>query len=363
MSETPAASQQAPAPPAPAGADSPLLGPTRQSGLNIANGPVRSEDVLKHANTRIDEASKAAATEEAAPKPQPQAPEQTAEPSPAPDERADPTPTNEVEPTADEPEARKVEEPAEQILTREEYGDVLVQVPGQDEPIPLDKVLDGTLMQADYTRKRQADVAEAASRKAALDQREQELAQREAQLVSLAQETEDPEPDWVKLAEEDPFGYQQKHAEWTQTQKAKQERQQQLAEMRQKQVQEFMAHTADLAVKQYPEWTQEGSFDKGLEARKAMAMSLGFTEQEYNSTVDYRIAGLLETAVRYEALLNKEKASKTVAEKKIGKAPKVLKPGQSKGDTEPAEERRAARRKRLSQPISSRELTKTLGLR
>lgn len=252
-------------------------------------------------------------------------------------------------------------EGSDQILTVDEYGDVLVDLNG--EPTPLKEVIQGTLRQADYTRKTQALKDEQKAIQAELERKQQELDAREQQLARMAQELEEPEPDWEKLADEDPLGWASAKAKWESKQKAKAQRQRDMQKRMEQQRASFAKKTAEMAVNLYPEWSDPKKFDEGAEARRKAALAAGFTEEEYNSTPDFRIAVLLDKAAKWDAMQADTSQKRVAAEKKIAKTPKVLKPGQSRGDSDPKQERRAAFQKRLSKPISSAELTRALGLR
>jgi len=267
----------------------------------------------------------------------------------------------EAEETDEPDEPEETDEGPEQVLTVEEYGDVLVDVDG--EPTPLSEVLAGTQRQADYTRKTQALAEERKKAQAEIAEKQAALDAREQQLRDLEAELGEEEPDWAKLAEEDPLGYGVEKEKWERKQKVRAQREAELKQRQEKAKQEFIAQTADVAVQKIPEWADVKKFDEGAAARKAAALEAGFTEEEYRSTPDFRIAVLLEKAARYDALQGEQSKKSVRAEKKIAKAPKVLKPGASKGDTDPKQERRAAFQNRLSKPISSSEITKQLGLR
>lgn len=262
------------------------------------------------------------------------------------------------EPDAEEPEA--VEEES-QILTADEYGDVLVDVNG--EPTPLRDVLQGTLRQSDYTRKTQELTNQRKQLEAEFNEREEKLKAREQQLSAMEAELDDPEPDWEKLADEDPLGWASAKAKWDKKSKAKAERKAELEQRQTKAKQEFTRKTVDLAIQAMPEWAEAGAFEKNVDARRDAALKAGFSKEEYDATFDYRIAVLLEKAARFDAMSEDNKQKLVRAEKKIAKAPKVLRPGQAKGDTDPAEERRAARQKQFSKPggISSSDIKRMIG--
>lgn len=317
-------------------------------GQSAIAEPISMQEALAQANSRIDAiAAKGAAPEEA---PQEAEDEEDLEMAEAEAEADDTDETDEPEDESDG---------SEQVLTVEEYGDVLIDLNGT--PTPLAEVLKGTLRQADYSRKTMAHAEKVKADTAELEARKRELDAREKQLNAL--ETENPEPDWEKLAEEDPLGFPLAKAKWDKQQKAKEER---LAERRAREKaeqQEVVKTTVAKAVEIFPEWRDAANFDKGAEARRQTAMNMGFTAEEYGSLYDFRLAALLEKAARYDAMQNEHGQKRALADKKLSKAPKVLKPGASKGATEPAQEKRAAFLKRLSKPVSSTDIVKGLGLR
>lgn len=245
----------------------------------------------------------------------------------------------------DEPEA---DEDGPQVLTVEEYGDVLIKV--GDETTTLAELQKGTLRQSDYSRKtqdlareRKEMQAEIAAREEALEARERQLNEQFAQL--------DAEPDWLKLAQEDPLGYIEQKAQWEAKSAKASAAKRDLEQRQQKAVREFSRKTAEIAVSKIPEWTDAEKFDAGGEARKRVALDAGFTEAEYSQVYDFRLAVLLEKAARYDSMSADTSAKNVAAEKRIAKAPKVLKPGQSSSKADKAQAEKAAREKRLRGPV------------
>ena len=309
--------------------------------------PMSMEEALSKVDSLIDEAKEAEAEEAA------QGPQEGAE------EIEEVESAEEDQSEADEPQDE--EEESEQVLTVEEYGDVLVDIDGT--PTPLKDVLQGTLRQADYTRKTQALKEQEKALKADLAEREKALEAREQQLTEMAAEFEDPEPDWVAMADEDPLGWVKAKAEWDRKQAKKQAQKAEHDKRAQAARDAFKRKTIEIAIEKMPEMADVEAFSKGADARKAVALAAGFTEEEYGTTADFRLAIILEKAARYDAQQGEETKKRVSAEKKIAKAPKVLRPGQSKGDADPAAERRAARQKRFSKPISSDTIKGMIGRR
>lgn len=301
------------------------------------------QEAIEKANSVIDAAH---ATVEAA-----QEPDQVEETEQAAEDVAE-------TPEADEPD--EIQEESAQVLTAE-YDDILVDVDG--EQTSLKDLKAGTLRQADYTRKTQALKEERAALEKEREDFKAEMEAREQQLSQLAAEFEEPEPDWDRLFEEDPLGAPREKLKWDQKQAKKAEQRREQEARNEKMRREFQAKTGEMAIQIMPEWADLEVFKQGVDARKKAALEAGFTEQEYQSTHDFRLAVLLEKAARYDAMQADGKQKLDIAEKKIAKAPKVLRPGQSKGDSDPKAERRAARQKRLSSgPVSSAELMKEWGL-
>ena len=236
-----------------------------------------------------------------------------------------------------------------QVLTADEYGDVLIAV--GDEQLTLSDVIQGHLRQSDYTRKTQTLSEERKALEAEFAQKEEALAAREQSLLTQFADLQVEEPDWKAMAEEDPLGWQLKKMDWDKSQNARQAAMQKAQEAQEAQVQQFSAMTAQKAMEVHPEWADREAFDKGSAERRKAALSYGFTSEEYNSAIDFRIAAVLEDAVRYRAL----KAKAAPVEKKLVKAPKVLKPGSATTKQDVKAEEKAAKSKKLSRPHTIHE--------
>lgn len=303
--------------------------------------PMSMSDALAKADTLIDQNKEAPADDD------PQEDQDQGEEIEATAEEDAPEPETEAEELA--------EDDSPQVLTADEYGDVLVDVKG--ESLALSDLIANNLRQADYSRKTQ----ELSEQRKEMEAVKADLVAREQQLAERLAETEAQEPDWVALAKEDPLGYAEQKAQWDFDQKKRAQIKAQADKQREDATRAFVAKTVELAVEAMPEWRDAKKFDAGADARKDQALKLGFTTEEYNATADFRLAALLEKAARYDDLVKQQKGRSTAAEKKLAKAPKVLKPGQSRGASDPAAERRAAFRKAVSKPISSETLRGYIG--
>ena len=241
----------------------------------------------------------------------------------------------------DEPEAEDPE--GSEVYSVDEYGEIVVAL-ADGTQTTLKDLAQGTLRQADYTRK----TTELSRERKELEAEKQRLQEFERQLNEQLASLDEPEPDWQKLAEDDPLGLPLEQIKWQKKQAEKAERQRKAQEQEQKRREQFMRASAEVAVEKFPEWTDTKKFEESAAARKRAALDAGFTEQEYAGVVDFRLAVLLEKAARYDAGQVRTQA----ATKRLAKVPKVVKPGTSvtKADREQAE--RTARAKRLNRPMS-----------
>lgn len=247
-----------------------------------------------------------------------------------------------ADPAEDEaPEAEADEGP--QVLTLEEYGDVQIQI--GEEVTTLKDLQKGTLRQSDYTRKTQ-EIAQQAKE---LEAKEAAIADKQRQLDAaiLDASGEEPEPDWIKLAEEDPLGYPLARATWEKRQRERSAAMQAQQQAQQQAAIEFRAKTAQKALEVYPSWTTAEDYKRDEPKRRELALTL-FSQEEYDGAMDMRLAALLQMAVEGKTQASAAK----VAEKKLGKAPKVLKPGSSKTKADRKAADQAARKRKLSRPHS-----------
>jgi hypothetical protein len=255
----------------------------------------------------------------------------------------------EAESEQDEPQA---EEQAPEAYSVDEYGEITVEL-SDGTRTTLKDLAAGTLRQADYSRKTQA----VAERNKALDDREAAIAQKERQLIEQFATLEEPEPDWRKLAEEDPLGWQLQRLEWEKKQGEKQAKRQQAEAIRAREIEEFRKFSASKAVEAIPEWADTKKFQASADARKAAALAVGFTEAEYAQALDFRLAALLEKAARYDAGQTKVQAT----QKKLANVPKVVKPGTMSVKAERDAAERAARDKRIRGPVSAQDYLRLKG--
>jgi hypothetical protein len=236
--------------------------------------------------------------------------EAEAETEEAPEEAAETEETEAEAETESEPE----EEPARYT----------VKIDGVESEVTLDELVKGFQLEADYRRKTQT-LADERREIAAEKSRQQEIT---ANLVSEYQKlvgNDEPEPDWVKLAEEDPLGYVQKRAQFEAKQARKEQARRHTEELVNRQRAEIgQAEVAKLRDK-VPEWRDPEAFSRDFQAIEAEASKhYGFNAAELRSVIDHRALMVLRDAAAYRRL----QGQKSVVEKKVAAAPKsVVKPG------------------------------------
>lgn len=263
------------------------------------------------------------------------------------------TPDDEAETeTTEAPDAEEGEGP--QVLTLDEYGDVFVEVNG--ERTTLADLAKGTLRQSDYTRKTQ-ELAEERKAIAAEKARIADL-ERQARIALAKAEGDEPEPDWEKVFSDDPIDGPRQKLIWDRKQAQKAQARQALEQEQLQQMAAFRQHTERLALEKVPEWQKAEAYAATEPSRKATALEAGFSEQEYNSAVDLRMAVLLEWA-----RIGREKVKAGAAvDKKVARAPVVMKPGKQVTKAEAKASEAQATKRKLARPHTVEDRLKALGL-
>lgn len=202
---------------------------------------------------------------------------------------------------------------------------------GTKAKVTRDELTKGYLRQSDYTRKTQ-QLAEQARQLEAASQKEAERLRETLQRIEQ-QFPQEQEPDWAKLAQEDPFGYVEKRAAYDARQKALSEAREQAQrvayQQHQQAQQKHMEHVQSEmeAVRAHPLFADVASDDKQRGEREVAllktAESLGFSQEDFSRVTDHRIYVMLEKARRYDEMIGKAKA----VESSSPKAPAERKPG------------------------------------
>jgi hypothetical protein len=292
----------------------------------------------ENSNPETGELSDDAAVEMLAKMREPTAEAAEAEPEEAPEEVAEP---EEAEAEA-EAESEPEEEPARYT----------VKIDGVESEVTLDELVKGFQLEADYRRKTQT-LADERREIAAEKARQADIT---ANLVSEYQKlvgNDEPEPDWVKLAEEDPLGYVQKRAQFEAKAARKEQARRHSEELVNQQRAEIgQAEVAKLRDK-VPEWRDPEAFTRDFAAIEAEATKhYGFNAAELRSVIDHRALMVLRDAAAYRRL----QGQKSVVEKKVAAAPKsVVKPGSVAAKAAVATQELEAARNRFSRSGSDED--------
>ena len=233
-----------------------------------------------------------------------------------------------VDEVQEEPQAEEQEEVADDV-TEEEVQEV-VEEPEEEEhdgtlltlkdgtALTADEIESGYMRQADYTRKTQKLADDRKTAQTMFTEKMAEL-DNAVNLIAPAKE-----PDWEKVANQDPQGWTRKKLAYD-NQKAKQ---QQAIQTFEKMRNDIIVETKQKAVNDLqsggyrPDWKQEKVFLSDMDATSKFAMDkLGFTEQELYRVADARAIMALDLARRFaESTENVKTANKKVVNK-----PKVIK--------------------------------------
>ena len=193
-----------------------------------------------------------------------------------------------------------------EVYEEQEQPTYKVKVDGQEVEVTLEELQSGYSRQQDYTRKTQ----ELSVQRQTLEQQAKEIAEQNAiysQLLpqmkaKLKGEMAD-QPDWKKLAEDDPFAYVREKQIWDEKKAqleaidAEQKRINEEEFIKQQQeISNLVAHSQQKLLEIIPEWQNEEVAQKEKNAIKDYAINkLGYSEQEIAQVYDYRaLLGLRE---------------------------------------------------------------------
>jgi len=260
-----------------------------------------------------------------------------------------------------EAEAKTDDEVEDEAEEDESDGpaEIEIEIDGQSIRLTPDEVKAGYLRASDYTRKTQEVARDreaiAEERKAFEAQRQQAYQQFEQELQILAS-LQEQEPDWERIADEDPLGYQKQRVAWDKKQAARNSliqehrrraaaQQQQTAAERQK----ALRQQAEMLPTLVPEWKDPVAMQKGQAELRQALIDDGFPAQAVDSIGDARLVRWLLDAKRYRDG-EKATAKTEIVKKKVAAKPKVVKPGTTpKGNPQRSAEKSALAKARQSQ--------------
>jgi len=158
----------------------------------------------------------------------------------------------------------------------------------------------------------------------------QALERIEAQLNSVQ---EQPKEYWDKLYQEDPLEWAKQRDAYrdrkeglarVQAERERVNQEQQAQQMQQHQ--QYLVEQQERLLERIPEWRDEDTAMREKQAIITHAQRMGFSEQELATASDSRAIEVLRKAYLYDELM----ANKPAAQKKVKKAPKVVKSGTPK---------------------------------
>ena len=218
----------------------------------------------------------------------------------------------------------------------EEAQRFTVKAAGEEKEVTLDELMQGYQLGADYTKKTQ-EVAEQRKAVEAEQQAIQEAkqvrdtyAQRLQAIEQFLTGNEDSPEDLAAMKENDPIGYAVKVAELTEKKeqlaqvRAEQQRlaQQQQAEQQQNMA-KFVQQEATKLSQVLPEFSDPTKGEQIRNEIRNYGKNVGFTDNELAQVYDSRHVLILHKAMMYDKL----QKSKPSVNKKVAKAPKMVKSG------------------------------------
>jgi hypothetical protein len=280
----------------------------------------------------------------------------------APPDDADPTPSpEEMTEFAPEGDPEAAEQPDDATPEPRRWT---VKIDGTLHEVTEDELVRGYQRQADYSRKTAEVAAQRREAEAYAQQVQQErafYAQQLDQVANLLQATLPPEPDWQRLAQEDPIGYVQQRADWD----SKVGRLQAVVQEKQRVEQQQQAERA-AALKQHlqaehqrllsviPDWQDPARAQAEQQAVARTLRDAGYTDQEISTVYDSRAVYIARKAALYDALM----AQRPTVQQRVQQAPRMVKPGSGS----PAPDRRKTLLNQLKRSGSDEDFAALISL-
>lgn len=195
-----------------------------------------------------------------------------------------------------------------------------VKVAGQELEVTLDDLKNGFSRTQDYTRKTMELAEERKAIQAEKARLQQELAQVHAAMQSIQNPvSEEPEPDWNALYEQDPIEWIRQRELWRdkKEQQAQQAAQRQhLMELQQQQqvqqMQEMLHTQTQILSETIPEWRDQERARQEKQLIRQWGLQNGYLENELAQVYDARAVQTMRKAMLYDRLTEKRKTLKPV---------------------------------------------------
>lgn len=195
---------------------------------------------------------------------------------------------------------------------------------GEKVEVSLSELKNGFMRTRDYTQKTQ----EAAEIKRKSEAAEAEFRTRAEKLEATLTEwvvNQPQEPDWVKLAQENPQAYVQQRAQWDQYHSRAEQAREELGRLQQDAQAERVRQAEAALLQDFPQWADPEVAKKDGAELLSAANEFGFSKEEFSKYIveEPRIAKVLIAAGKFNAMKNKP----ANIEKRVSKPGKTLRPG------------------------------------
>lgn len=293
-------------------------------------------------------------------RPAPAAPDRKAVEA-APAEQPDPEPQDGPEGDAedDDPDAEQPEQPEQPEVRK-----FTVRVDGKELEVDETELIRGYQRLSDYTRKTQS-LSETRQQVEAEAQRisaeREHYARQLDQFAHVLASQMPQEPDWRRLAHEDPIGYVQQRAEWDERiqhlQRVSAERQriaEQQTQHQRQQLQQRLAEEQQRLIDRIPEWRDARKVQAEQPAIHRTLRDAGFSDEEIATVYDSRSVVIARKAALYDQLM----AAKPAVQQRVEQAPRMVKPGAAA----PAPDKRKALTQQLRRSGSVEDAAKLISL-
>jgi hypothetical protein len=236
------------------------------------------------------------------------------------------TESDSLEEETSEPDANSVEDEDSDLLEMEDpqieapADTYTVRVQGQDLEVSLDDLKAGYSRTQDYTRKSMALAEQRKAVEAQQAELQQQLQQVQAAMQNLnAPASEEPEPDWDALYQEDPIEWIRQRELWRSKREERaiqQQEQMRLMELaqenQQRQIQQMLQTQTDVLMESIPEWKDPERAKAEKAAIRNWGISQGYLDHELAQVYDARAVTTMRKAMLYDKLMEKRKALKPV---------------------------------------------------
>ena len=263
------------------------------------------------------------------PKDQQETETKTAEPSESPETQEAPESQVETETTPSEMTTENTEVTEETQTESQEPNLHRLKVNGQEIEVSLDELKAGYSRDSDYRQKTHSLSLEKRDLEAQNNSLRQSYDTRLSELNDLIAtadatvKSQQGSQDLQRLYEDDPQAAAKLDFQLRQQNTAIEDMKQKAKDAYAKQYEDFLSTQRELAAQKIPEYSDPKKADQFKYAMRNSLRSYGFSDQEIGNLADHRFLMVAKDAMGYQSLKDK----RPIVQKKIAKAPKVVKSG------------------------------------